>query len=186
MTDQVMQIAMRVRELREAVEWTCAQAAQATGVGEEEYISYESGQVDIPISFLLKLSQVYGVDTTTILTGEAPRLSVCAVTRKNMGVDVVRAHHYVYKNLAYNFSNRKVEPLLVSVAPGVNANMETNSHTGHEFDYVLEGTMLLRVGGQDIVLQPGDSAYYDSIHPHAMQSLNGETVKFLAIVIPVD
>lgn len=98
-------------------------------------------------------------------TGEAPRLSVCALTRKNMGTPIKRASHYIYKNLAYNFNHRKIEPLLVTVEPGANRDMQTNSHEGHEFDYVLQGTMRLKVGEQEMVMNEGDSAYYDSIHP---------------------
>lgn len=184
MSDQVQQIAMRIRDLREIANFSVEQVAKNTGVSEAEYLSYESGSVDIPISFLLKLSQFYDIDTTTILTGEAPRLSVCAVTRKDMGVNIDRAEHYIYKNLAYNFNHRKVEPLHVTVEPGINKNMETNSHPGHEFDYVLEGALRLKVGDHETVLQPGDSAYYDSIHPHAMQAVGGVTCKLLAIVIP--
>ena len=160
MSDQVQQIAMRIHDLRDVSNYTVEQVAKNTGVSEEEYLSYESGAVDIPISFLLKLSQFYDIDTTTILTGEAPRLSVCAVTRKDMGVSIDRAEHYI------------------------NKNMETNSHPGHEFDYVLEGSLRLKVGDHETVLGPGDSAYYDSIHPHAMQAVGGVTCKFLAIVIP--
>lgn len=184
MTDQVKQIADRIKALREISDSTVSEVALATHVSEEEYLSYESGLVDIPISFLLTLSQYYGVDTTTILTGEAPRLSVCALTRKDMGVDIVRAHHYIYKNLAYNFNHRKIEPLLVTVKPGANAEMETNSHSGHEFDYVLEGKLRLKVGDQVMELNPGDSAYYDSMHPHAMQAASDMPCVFLAMVIP--
>ncbi len=119
MSDQVMQIATRLKALREISDYTVAEAAAATGVSEAEYSAYESGSVDIPISFLLKFSALFGVDTTTVLTGEAPRLSVCALTRKNMGVDITRAEHYIYKNLAYNFNHRKVEPLLVTVVPTI-------------------------------------------------------------------
>ncbi|HIS99944.1 MAG TPA: helix-turn-helix transcriptional regulator, partial [Candidatus Faecaligallichristensenella faecipullorum] len=96
MSDQVQQIAMRIHDLRDVSNYTVEQVAKNTGVSEEEYLSYESGAVDIPISFLLKLSQFYDIDTTTILTGEAPRLSVCAVTRKDMGVSIDRAEHYIY------------------------------------------------------------------------------------------
>ncbi len=184
MTEQVKQIALRILELREGLDKTPEQMAQETGVSIQDYKDFESGRVDIPISFLLTLEQNYGVDPTTILTGEPPRLSVCAVTRKDMGVLVTRAHHYVYKNLAFNFNHRKIEPLLVTVDPGVNENLETNSHAGHEFDYVLSGVLHLVVGDNDIILHPGDSAYYDSKHPHAMQAGSDESCEFLAIVIP--
>jgi quercetin dioxygenase-like cupin family protein len=183
-TDQVKQIGERIKALREISDFSVERIVANTGVSEAEYLAYECGAADIPISFLLKLSELFRVDTTTILTGETPRLSVCALTRKDMGVITSRAHHYLYKNLAYNFNHRKIEPLLVTVRPGANADMEPNSHSGHEFDYVLEGVLRLRVDNQDMELRPGDSAYYDSIHPHAMQAVGDETCVFLAMVIP--
>ena len=183
-SDQVRQIAQRVKELREISDLTVAEVASKVELSPEEYEAYESGRVDMSISLLIKLSELYGVDTTTLLTGQAPRLSVCALTRRNMGTTVKRAKHYIYKNLAYNFNHRKIEPLLVTVEPGTNADMETNSHEGHEFDYVLQGALRLKVGDQDMILNEGDSAYYDSIHPHAMQASGDETCVFLAMVIP--
>ena len=184
MSEQVRQIASRIRGLREISDYTVEVVAAKTSVDVAEYLSYESGSVDIPISFLLKLASVYGVDTTAILTGDTPKLSVCALTRKDMGVVINRAEHYVYKNLAYNFNHRKIEPLLVTVVPGANQSRETNCHEGHEFDYVLSGSLRLIVGERDMVLHPGDSAYYDSIHPHAMQAAGDEDCVFLAMVIP--
>ena len=181
---QVRQIAQRVKELREISDLTVAEVASKVELSPEEYEAYESGRVDMSISLLIKLSELYGVDTTTLLTGQAPRLSVCALTRRNMGTTVKRAKHYIYKNLAYNFNHRKIEPLLVTVEPGTNADMETNSHEGHEFDYVLQGALRLKVGDQDMILNEGDSAYYDSIHPHAMQAYGDKTCVFLAMVIP--
>ena len=183
-SDQVRQIAQRVKELREISDLTVAEVASKVELSPEEYAAYESGRVDMSLSLLIKLSELYGVDTTTLLTGQAPRLSVCALTRRNMGTTVKRAKHYIYKNLAYNFNHRKIEPLLVTVEPGTNADMETNSHEGHEFDYVLQGALRLKVGDQDMILNEGDSAYYDSIHPHAMQAYGDKTCVFLAMVIP--
>ena len=184
MSEQVKQIAARIRELREISDCTVEQAAAMTQTPIGDYESFESGTVDIPISFLLQLSNAFGVDTTTILTGETPHLSVCALTRRDKGVTINRAEHYIYKNLAYNFTHRRIEPLRVTVVPGANASMQTNCHEGHEFDYVLSGKLRLKVGERDMVLEPGDSAYYDSIHPHAMQADGDEPCTFLAMVIP--
>ena len=184
MSDQMKQIAQRIRTLREISDYTVAEVAGFAGLTEADYESYESGAADIPISLLLKLSQFFNVDTTTILTGESPRLNVCAVTRKDKGVTIDRAKHYLYKNLAYNFTHRRIEPLLVTVVPGANSDMATNSHEGHDLNYVLEGRLRLKVGEQDMILEPGDSAYYASRNPHAMQAVGDEPCQFLAMVIP--
>jgi mannose-6-phosphate isomerase-like protein (cupin superfamily) len=184
MSDQVKQIAMRILDLREISDYTVERMAAALDVPVEEYRQIEAGEKDIPISFLVKVGETFHVDMTELLTGEAPRLSVLSVTRAGKGEDITRHGQYVYKNLAYNFAHRKIEPLYVTVPAGVNEEMIPNSHEGQEFDYVLSGAMRIVIGKNDIVLNPGDSVYYDSRTPHAMQAVGGEPVHFLAMVIP--
>jgi len=184
MSNQVSQIAMRIADLREASDLSVTQMAEACGIPEAEYISFESGKADIPISFLIKLNEVFHVDMTELLTGEAPRLNVLSVTRKGKGQDIKREDHYVYKNLAYNFLHRKIEPLYVTIEPEENRELVPNRHDGQEFDYILTGAMRIMVGEHDIILNEGDSIYYDSRTPHAMQAHGGTPVHFLAMVIP--
>lgn len=184
MSDQVRQIAMRITDLREISDYTVAQMAEMCGVSEDVYTSYESGETDIPISFLLKLSEIFQVDMTELLTGEAPRMDVYSVTRAGKGVDIQRRNHYVYKNLGYNFVHRKIEPLFVTIPLDANKQLEPNSHEGQEFDYIISGTMKLVVAGREVILRPGDSIYYNSRAPHAMTCAGDEPVNFLAIVIP--
>ena len=139
---------------------------------------------ELSLSEEVKLSDVLGVDMTEILTGQTPRLNTLSVTRAGKGYETDSHDQYVYKNLAYNFVNRKIEPMYVTVRPEDNKTLVPNSHEGQEFDYILSGTMHLVVGKNDIVLHPGDSAYYDSRAPHAMEAVGDEPVHFLAIVIP--
>ena len=184
MSDPVKQIAMRILDLREISDYTVEQMANALCVPAEEYRKYESGETDMPISFLVKIGEVFHVDMTELLTGEAPRLNVLSVTRAGKGRDITRQDQYVYKNLGYNFAHRKIEPLYVTVPPEVNRELVPNSHDGQEFDYILSGVMRLVIGKNDVVLHPGDSVYYDSRTPHAMQAVGDEPVHFLAMVIP--
>ncbi|MDR2505190.1 MAG: XRE family transcriptional regulator [Oscillospiraceae bacterium] len=180
---QVSEIARRIRELRDLSDMTLAEMAQMCGVSEDEMSTYEGGEVDIPISFLIKLSEKFHVDMTEMITGESPRLTTYALTRHGKGVKVLRRKHYEYKNLAYNFIGRKVEPLDVIVPLGINPEFVPSSHDGHEFDYVLEGTLRLHIAGKQVTLGPGDSIYYDSHNPHALEAVGGD-VHMLAIVIP--
>ncbi len=184
MSDSVKQIAMRILDLREISDYTVQQMAEALGVSVEDYRKYESGEVDMPISFLVKIGEVFHVDMTELLTGEAPRLNVLSVTRAGKGQDITRHDQYVYKNLGHNFAHRKIEPLYVTVPPDANRELVPNSHDGQEFDYILSGVMRIVIGKNEVVLHPGDSVYYDSHTPHAMQAVGDEPVHFLAMVIP--
>lgn len=184
MSEQVMQIAMRIADLREAADYSVEQMANVCGVAQTEYEAFESGKTDIPISFLLKLNEVFHVDMTELLTGQAPRLNVLSVTRKGKGMETKREDQYIYKNLAYNFLHRKIEPLYVTIEPDENKELVPNAHDGQEFDYILKGSMRIMVGEHDITLNEGDSIFYDSRFPHAMQAAGNQTCHFLAMVIP--
>lgn len=81
MSDPVKQVAMRILDLREISDYTVDKMAEVLNVPVEEYRKYESGEVDMPISFLVKIGEVFHVDMTELLTGEAPRLNVLSVTR---------------------------------------------------------------------------------------------------------
>ena len=184
MSDEMRQIAMRITDLREISGFSVAEMAEACQLSVETYEAYESGKVDIPISFLLKINEVFHVDPTELLTGKSPKLNQFSVTRAGKGHEIRRADHYRYKNLAYNFVGRKIEPLFVTVPVDANRALATNSHDGHEFDYILKGVMRIIVGDHEIILNPGDSIYYDSTLPHAMQAYTDEPVEFLAMVLP--
>ena len=48
---------------------------------------------------------------------------------------------------------------------------------------MIEGRMMLSINGKELILEPGDSIYFDSSLPHGMKALDGKTVKFLAMII---
>ena len=69
MTAQVDAIAERIKELREIFEYTPQQVAEAAGVSVEQYMTFEEGGRDIPVSVLYALADFYKVEMVTLLTG---------------------------------------------------------------------------------------------------------------------
>jgi quercetin dioxygenase-like cupin family protein len=106
------------------------------------------------------------------------------LTRKDKGASVERQKAYKYQSLAQHFIHKKAEPFLVTVEPGMEeAPVHLNSHPGQEFNYILEGTLLISIEGRELVLNEGDSLFFDSNAPHGMKALNGQVAKFLAIIL---
>ena len=184
MSNEILDIAARMKELREICEYTQEEMAQALGVIPETYASYESGRTDIPISAILAMAGTCHVEPSALLTGGEPKLHVYCLTRAGKGVGIDRRKEYRYKSLAYNFGNKVAEPFLVTT-PVVPAGtpMVVNTHEGQEFDYLLEGTLRLTINGTELILYPGDSIYFDSSYPHGMQAVGNEPASFLAIVL---
>jgi transcriptional regulator with XRE-family HTH domain len=184
MSDQIKQIAVRIKELREISGISMETLSKEFGVSVETYKDYESGNVDIPVSFLYEVANKFNVELTAILTGENPKLQTYCLVRSKKGVSVDRRKEYKYQNLAYNFVHKKAEPFLVTVEPDSdNTPVHYNSHPGQEFNYVLEGTLKIVINGHELVLNEGDSLFFDSGANHGMKALNGKPAKFLAIIL---
>lgn len=181
--DQIQLIALRIRDLRDIMALTPEQVSEKTGIPLDEYLAYETGTKDFSFSHLFNIAEVLGVDISDLLTGESPKLRGYVLTRKDQGLAFDRRKQYHYKHLAYNFADKLSEPFIVTVEqdePGV--VKQAHSHEGQEFDYVLEGFMKINLGGNDLLLGPGDSVYYDSSLPHAMYAVEGDC-KFIAVVV---
>lgn len=48
---------------------------------------------------------------------------------------------------------------------------------------VLSGRMLLSINGKELILNQGDSIYFNSKLPHGMKALDGKALKFLAVIM---
>ena len=184
MSNEILDIAARMKELREICEFSPEEMARELNVTPEAYASYESGAIDIPISVLLAMANACHVEPSALLTGGEPQLHVYCLTRAGKGVGIDRRKEYRYKSLAYNFGNKVAEPFLVTagVVPA-GTPLVVNTHEGQEFDYLIEGTLRLTINGTELLLYPGDSIYFDSSYPHGMQAVGSEPAKFLAIVL---
>ena len=183
MSDQIMAVAVRIRDLREIVGMTEEEVAIKSGVPVEEYIAYESGVKDFSFSHLFNIASTLGVDISDLLTGESPKLMGYILTRDGKGLAFERRKAYKYQHLAYNFRDKKAEPFIVTVEyDGKLTGKTAHSHEGQEFDYMLQGHMKVVLDGNEVYLGPGDSLYYDSSIAHAMFAVDADA-KFIAVVI---
>jgi len=183
MNEQIKQIATRLKGLRDAIDITENEAAEACGITLEQYQKYESGEADIPVSILHNIGQKYNVDLSTLMFGDEPHMSTYYLTRKGDGAIMERNKAYRYRSLANGFMNRKADPFMVTIEPkGEDEPMHLNSHAGQEFNYIVEGRVIVRVGGKDLILEAGDSIYFNSALPHGLKALDGRNVTMLAII----
>ena len=180
--DQLIEIGARLAALREIMELTPAEMAAKMDLPEAEYLRYENGEVDFSFSFLYNAANLLGIDVLDLMSGESPKLSVCCLVRKGEGFDIARRKAYDYKHLGYTFRGKKAEPFLVTVEPKPDETPVLHSHEGQEFDYMLEGSMMFYLEDKELILDAGDSVYYDSAIPHAMKA-DEKTARFLAVVM---
>lgn len=182
MDEQILKIAERLKALREIMDVSVSEMADALGLSETAYTAYENGKHDFTFSFLYTAAGKLGVDIVDLMTGETPKLSICSFVKAGRGLKMERRKEYKYEHLAYIFKNKEMEPFLVTVElTDTDAKTHLNAHEGQEFNYVLEGSMTLLIDDQELTLHAGDAVYYDASYSHAMQAVGG-TCRFLAVI----
>ena len=70
MNEYIKQISERIRELRDILEFDAEDVAREIGVSKDEYLAYETGAKEIPISLLYKVAELFRVDPTVLMTGD--------------------------------------------------------------------------------------------------------------------
>ncbi|WP_290183501.1 helix-turn-helix domain-containing protein [Muribaculum intestinale] len=178
--NHIQEVAARLRGLRDALELTAEEMAHQCDVSPEVLAAYESGESDVPVSFLHRLASAYGVELTALLFGEEPTMNSYFVTRAGKGVKVERTAAYSYQDLAAGFQRRIMAPFLVTIEP-TDSPLTLNVHSGQEFNYVLEGEIELSVGGHVTRMRPGDSIMFDSLRPHGLRAIVS-TARIIAII----
>lgn len=187
METHILEIAERIKGMREMLEFSVAEMAKVTETSIDEYLAAENGNADFTFTFLMKCAQKFKMDIVELLTGSKPTLSFYTVVRKGDGLPIERRKGFDYKHLAYRLKDKMVEPFLVTVPYNREEQdqpVHYSTHAGQEFDYILKGSLKVDLDGHVEILNPGDSVLYDSGHPHGMIAVNDADCKFLAIVIP--
>ena len=179
MNEYIKQISDRIRELRDILDLTAEEVAANIGVSTEEYLAYENGEKEIPISLLYMVAGIFKVDPTVLMTGDVPRMDDYTVVRGGNGVKVERYPGYSFSALAFNYKHRQMDPMIVTLSKSETA--ELVRHGGQEFNYVIEGAIKVVVGDREFTLEAGDSIYFNPEKPHGQRAVT-ETAKFLTII----
>lgn len=185
----LLEVANRIREMREIDGISVEQMAHKTEVTVEEYLDYESGNKDFPFSFIHKCALVFDIGITDLLEGQSAHLSSYTVTRKGAGQRTAKENGIEIKSLAPMFRKKIAEPYWVKYDYDENLQdkpIALSKHSGQEFDLIMSGRLKIQVGDHIEYLSEGDSIYYNSSTPHGMIAVDGRDCLFVAVVLPGD
>ena len=187
--NQLMDIAARIRGMREILGYSMQYMAEQTEVSEEVYRQYESGTVDLPFTFLHKCSKVFGIEITILLEGRSAKLSGYTVTRRGKGLVTASEDGITIQDMAPMFRKKLATPYWVTYEYSEelqNKPIHTTTHAGQEFNLVIKGAMRIVVGDHEEVLREGDSIFYKSSTPHGMIAIDGKDCVFLSMIMASD
>jgi len=186
---QLMDIAARIRGMRDILGYSMQKMAEQTEVSEEIYRQYESGLVDLPFTFLHKCAKVFGVEITVLLEGHSAKLSGYTVTRRGKGLVTASEDGITIQDMAPMFRKKLATPYWVTYEYSEELQdkpIHTTTHAGQEFNLVIKGAMRIQVGDHEEILREGDSIFYKSSTPHGMIAIEGKDCVFLSMIMASD
>lgn len=188
-TTQLQEIALRIREMRDILGYSVQKMAELTEVSDEQYRLYESGNADLPFTYMHKCAKVFGIEIADLLEGHSPRLTGYTVSRKGKGLVTASEDGITIQDMAPLFHKKIATPYWVTYEYSEelqNQPIHTTTHAGQEFDLIIKGSLRVKVGDHEEVLHEGDSIFYKSSTPHGMIAVDGHECVFLAMIMVSD
>ena len=172
-------IGQNIRALRETKGLSLTEAAARAGLSKGALSKIETAQISSPISTLLAIAGALDVHLSQFFIEPAEKPSY-VVTRSGRAPVISRGgsqYGYSYQALAMDMPDKLAEPFLLTVRPGDKRGVF--KHKGQEFIYMLAGRMRMRLGAHEVVLEPGDSLYFDPTQEHTCEALDRKAAQFL-------
>jgi len=180
-------IGTRIAERRLELGITLERLAVATGFSKGYLSKIENSRKVPPIGSLSRIAAALRTDITELLHTPAATLDGgLSVVRAGERRPVVRggtAFGYDYVSLADNRRDKKMEPFLFTFPSQIDKYVFFE-HDGEEFMFVLSGRVEWQAGSRKLVLEPGDSIYFDARLPHRGRSLEGEATALVVTYSP--
>ncbi|WP_328992010.1 XRE family transcriptional regulator [Kribbella sp. NBC_01245] len=164
----------RLRALRQARGTTLTELANETGLTPSTLSRLENGKRRPTLEQLLPLARAYRVPLDELVGSEHagdPRVHLRPVTHQGMTfvplnrrAGGIQAFKVVYP------------PASVWGAPAL------KTHEGYEWFYVMNGTIRLVLGKQDLVLRAGEAAEFDTRVPHWIGSADERSAELLTLI----
>ena len=180
-------IGERVAKLRTQLGLTLDQLASQTGFTKSYLSKIENSRKVPPIGTLSRIAHALKTEITELLHDPATGSSrAFTLVRSNERLPVVRggtAFGYDYVSLADTKSHKKMEPFLFTFPSQIDKHVFFE-HEGEEFLFVLSGRVEWQAGREKVILEPGDSIYFDSRLPHRGRALDGEATALVVTYNP--
>jgi transcriptional regulator with XRE-family HTH domain len=159
----------------------------------------ETGKMQPSVRTLYAFVSEFGVtvdevlfDQGHVLDGAPPSVAEPSQAVTGPGLSVQRAANrptitlnsgVTWERLMF-WADEDVEFIEATYPPGGSSEPDhrLGRHDGHEFGYVLSGTLHVAVGFDEFVLEPGDSISFPSPTPHRLSNDGDETVRAVWVV----
>ena len=177
-------IGRQVKRYRGQLGLTITDMCNRTGLSAGMMSKIENGNTSPSLATLRSLSTALNVPVTALFREfEEQRDATFVKAGQGLAIERrgTRAGHQ-YQLLGHSVhSDVSVEPYLITLEKASEV-FPIFQHSGVEFIYLLQGSMIYRHLNATYTLTPGDSLFFDADAPHGPEELVTLPVRFLSVI----
>ena len=164
-----------IRARRRQLSITLQELGEKSGVSVGYLSQLERDNATPTLGTLAQIAQGLGVGLDYFIAAPRPAdaLSVAA-NRPRFSID---GSSVVYERIGAEFPGSELSSFILHVPPGYRS--ETVSHEGEEIVFVLEGSVVQVLEGEEFRMKQGDSLHYRGNRPHGWYNDSGRPAKIL-------
>ena len=168
----------KIRNLREAQDWSIEALAQAVGESPEFIEQVENDDITPSVSFLLRFASALKVNPGTFLNKEEKTM----IRDQRAREFIKRTENYSYETLSPGAEHNHLRAFMITIEPKQAHKPVAYKHAGEEFIFVMEGDLMLTLSNKAHQLKPGDSIHFNSDTPHKLKSTSNEMTRCLVVL----
>lgn len=171
----------KIKYLRQKNNMTLKDLSERTGLSISFLSQIERGSASLAITSLKNIADAFNVGITYFFTDiEAHDY---ATKKDDQMPFTVEGSDVTYTRLAGRFSNRGIEPMMVTLPANIDFK-DKFSHPGEEFYFVLEGEVDFNIQETIYHLEQGESIHFPSENLHQWKNPTSEEARLLCLLTP--
>jgi transcriptional regulator with XRE-family HTH domain len=181
-------IGENLRSLRLRKSMGLVELGKHTGLSAALLSKLERGKLFPTLPTLLRIAMVFGVGLDYFFTDERKR-HVVGVVRRGERIrfpEKPGAHdvQYYFECLDYRATERKLSAFLADFQDVPAEKLKPHQHAGIEFLFVLKGSLAIKIGTEEFLLEPEDAIYFDSAVLHSYRRRGAKPCTGVIVTIP--
>src|SRR2546423_337477 len=181
-------IGEKLRTLRLRKSMGLVELGKHTGLSAALLSKLERGKLFPTLPTLLRIAMVFDVGLDYFFTDERKRRTVGVVRREERvrfpekpgSADVP----YFFECLDYRATERKLSAFLADFQELPPEKLKPHQHPGVEFLYVLKGSLALKIGSDEYLLESEDAIYFDSAVQHSYRRRGAKACTGVIVTVP--
>ena len=181
-------IGEKLRTLRLRKSMGLVELGKHTGLSAALLSKLERGKLFPTLPTLLRIAMVFGVGLDYFFTDERKRRIVGVVRHdervrfpERPGAQDVQ---YFFECLDYRATERKLSAFLADFQELPPEKIKPHLHAGVEFLYVMKGSLAVKIGSDEYVLEAEDAMYFDSAVPHSYRRRGAKPCTGVIVTVP--